>query len=95
MNATKVFQYGLVAFQVAVLLLFAVMSFTSNQPFDRTPITLEMFNPAGVESFSAFAAGISLSIFVFWGWDVTLTMNEETTDPKKVPGRGAGRGLFC
>ncbi|TAP28246.1 MULTISPECIES: APC family permease [Micrococcaceae] len=89
MNATKVFQYGLVAFQVAVLLLFAVMSFTSNQPFDRTPITLEMFNPAGVESFSAFAAGISLSIFVFWGWDVTLTMNEETTDPKKVPGRGA------
>ncbi|WP_159612524.1 APC family permease [Glutamicibacter sp. JC586] len=89
MNATKVFQYGLVAFQIAVLLLFAIMSFTSNQPFDRTPITLEMFNPAGVESFSAFAAGISLSIFVFWGWDVTLTMNEETTDPKKVPGRGA------
>lgn len=89
LNATKVFQYGLVGFQVAVLLLFAVMSFTSNQPFDKTPITLEMFNPAGVESFSAFAAGISLSIFVFWGWDVTLTMNEETTDPKKVPGRGA------
>jgi len=89
LNATKAFQYGLVAFQVAVLLLFAVMAFTSNQPFDQTPISLQMFNPAGVESFSAFAAGISLSIFVFWGWDVTLTMNEETTDPKKVPGRGA------
>lgn len=89
MNATKVFQYLLVGFQVGVLLLFAIMAFTSNQPFDQTPINLEMFNPAGVESFSAFAAGISLSIFVFWGWDVTLTMNEETTDPKKVPGRGA------
>lgn len=89
MNATKVFQYVLVGFQIAVLLLFAIMAFTSNQPFDRTPITLEMFNPVNVESFGAFAAGISLSIFVFWGWDVTLTMNEETTDPKKVPGRGA------
>ena len=89
LNATKAFQYGLVGFQIGVLLLFAIMAFTSDQPFDKTPITLEMFNPAGVESFSAFAAGISLSIFVFWGWDVTLTMNEETTDPKKVPGRGA------
>ncbi|WP_374700292.1 APC family permease [Arthrobacter sp. JCM 19049] len=59
------------------------------EPFDRTPITLEMFNPAAVESFTAFAAGVSLSIFIFWGWDVTLTMNEETTDPEKVPGRAA------
>ena len=42
-----------------------------------------------VESFSAFAAGISLSIFIFWGWDVTLTMNEETKDPEKTPGRAA------
>lgn len=89
MNATKVFQYVLVGFQVVVLLLFAVMAFTSDTPYDPTPITLDMFNPMGVESFTAFAAGISLSIFVFWGWDVTLTMNEETTDPNKVPGRGA------
>jgi len=89
MNATKVFQYVLVGFQVAVLLLFAVMALTSSHPNDPTPITWQMFNPAGIDTFSAFAAGISLSIFVFWGWDVTLTMNEETTDPKKVPGRGA------
>lgn len=89
LNATKAFQYVLVGFQVAVLLLFAIMCFTNPQPFDRTPITLEMFNPAAVESFTAFAAGVSLSIFIFWGWDVTLTMNEETTDPEKVPGRAA------
>ncbi|MCW4465693.1 APC family permease [Glutamicibacter sp. MNS18] len=89
LNATKSFQYLLVGFQVAVLLLFAVLCFTNPEPFDRTPITLEMFNPAAVESFTAFAAGISLSIFIFWGWDVTLTMNEETTDPAKVPGRAA------
>ena len=34
-------------------------------------------------------AGLSLSIFIFWGWDVTLTMNEETKDPEKTPGRAA------
>ncbi|UYQ76967.1 APC family permease [Glutamicibacter sp. JL.03c] len=89
MNATKIFQYVLVGFQVGVLLLFSIMAFTSSTPYDPTPITWEMFNPAGVETFTSFAAGISLSIFVFWGWDVTLTMNEETTDPNKVPGRGS------
>jgi amino acid transporter len=34
-------------------------------------------------------AGLSLSIFIFWGWDVTLTMNEETKNPEKTPGRAA------
>ena len=26
---------------------------------------------------------------MFWGWDVTLTMNEETKNPEKTPGRAA------
>jgi amino acid transporter len=42
-----------------------------------------------VDSFSSFAAGVSLSIFIYWGWDVTLTMNEETRNPEKTPGRAA------
>jgi len=32
---------------------------------------------------------VSLSIFIYWGWDVTLTMNEETKDPERTPGRAA------
>ena len=65
------------------------MHVANGTAFDATPISLEWFNPFGVESFSAFAAGVSLSIFIFWGWDVTLTMNEETKDPDKIPGRAA------
>ncbi|MFX5578987.1 hypothetical protein ABTD84_21260, partial [Acinetobacter baumannii] len=56
---------------------------------DPTPFDWSWFNPFAVSSFSAFAAGVSLSIFIFWGWDVTLTMNEETQDPERTPGRAA------
>ena len=58
-------------------------------PSTPPPIQVDWFNPFAVESFSAFAAGLSLSIFIYWGWDVTLTMNEETKDPEKTPGRAA------
>ena len=57
--------------------------------FDATTISPDWFNPFAVGSFSAFAAGVSLSIFIYWGWDVTLTMNEETRNPEKTPGRAA------
>ncbi|GAA3531713.1 amino acid transporter [Aeromicrobium flavum] len=92
MEATKSFQYVLVTFQLVVLTWFAVSAFfhvNNGTAFDATPVSLDWFNPLEVSSFSAFAAGISLSIFIFWGWDVTLTMNEETTNPEKVPGRAA------
>lgn len=44
-----------------------------------------------MESFSTFAADVSLSNFIYWGWDwdVTLTMNEESKDLKKTPGSAA------
>ncbi|MGO1318805.1 MAG: APC family permease [Galactobacter sp.] len=91
-QTTMVIQYVLVAFQVLVLLWFTIAAFVkfkTGDAFDPTTPSLEWFNPLGVENFSTFTAGVSLSIFIFWGWDVVLTMNEETKDPAKTPGRGA------
>jgi len=92
MQTTQKLQYVLVTFQIAVLVLFAVVAIVqavSGGGFDPQPFDLEWFNPFAVSSFGAFAAGLSLSIFIFWGWDVTLTMNEETKDPERTPGRAA------
>jgi amino acid transporter len=92
METTKTFQYVLVGFQLLVLGWFAVAAFShvaNGTAFDATAISPEWFNPFAVGSFSAFAAGVSLSIFIYWGWDVTLTMNEETRNPEKTPGRAA------
>ncbi|RNE66746.1 APC family permease [Cryobacterium tepidiphilum] len=90
METTKTFQYILVGFQLLVLGWFAVAAFShvaNGTAFDATAISADWFNPFAVGSFTAFAAGVSLSIFIYWGWDVTLTMNEETKNPEKTPGR--------
>ncbi|QPK78761.1 APC family permease [Corynebacterium lizhenjunii] len=92
MDSTQGLQYFLVAIQIGAIVLFdavAIHHAYHHGGFDFTPIELDWFNPAGIGGFSLIAAGISLSIFMFWGWDVTLTMNEETKDPEKTPGRAA------
>ncbi|MDH6223315.1 APC family permease [Streptomyces sp. MJP52] len=92
LEATKAVQYVLVTFQVGVLIWFSVAAFGhvgDGTAFDAAAISAEWFNPFAVDSFSSFAAGISLSVFIYWGWDVVLTINEETKGSATTPGRAA------
>lgn len=88
-STTAHVQYVLVAFQMSVLLFFAVAAITGAA---GTPGSLsfswDWFSLEGL-TMSAFVAGLSGSIFAFWGWDSALTANEETTDSEKTPGRAA------
>lgn len=94
---TQKLQYLLVGFQLLVLVAFAIAALVQAQSgsgFDPTPISWDWFNPAEIGDFSLFAAGMSLSIFMFWGWDAVLTMNEETKNPSKTPGRASTLTIF-
>ncbi|WP_323148411.1 APC family permease [Pseudomonas oryzihabitans] len=86
---TMSIQYGLVALQLLVLVGFSLAAFNAAPQVAPVVFHPEWFNPFNVESFSAFAAGLSLSIFIFWGWDVCLTVSEESVGSQKVPGRAA------
>ncbi|MEU1781096.1 APC family permease [Streptomyces abikoensis] len=92
MTATKGVQYALVGLQLAVLALFVAMAFTKARS-GGLPGSLDFswtwLNPFEVASFGAFTAGLSLSIFLFWGWDACLTVNEETQGSEKTPGRAS------
>jgi amino acid transporter len=44
--------------------------------------------PTGLD-FSSFIEGVLLCLFIYWGWDAILAINEETKDPEKTPGRAA------
>lgn len=44
--------------------------------------------PGGLDQ-SQIAAAVILCIFIYWGWDACLAVNEETRDPEKTPGRAA------
>ncbi|HCG56758.1 MULTISPECIES: APC family permease [Brevibacterium] len=91
-EATQKIQVWLVAFQVLALGWFVIAAFvhvSNGTAFDPTPVELGWFNPAAAGDFSTVAAAVSLSIFLFWGWDTVITMNEEAKDPEKTPGRAA------
>ncbi len=38
---------------------------------------------------SAFISGLILMLFIYWGWDTAVSVNEETKDKAKTPGRAA------
>jgi amino acid transporter len=63
---------------------------TTIQAFD-----LEWFNPAGAFADpGAVVHGILLALFIYWGWDTCLAVNEETENPSTTPGRGAVISAF-
>jgi amino acid transporter len=91
-TTTERVQFVLVGFQMVVLVVFAVVAVVKSGAADTgIPFTLDWFSPAGL-TMSAFIAGLSGSIFAFWGWDTSLTVNEESKDSDKTPGRAA---LLC
>ncbi|MET7272689.1 MULTISPECIES: APC family permease [Streptomyces] len=92
MTATKGLQYTLVALQLVVLAVFVIMAFTKagGAGFPTSAhFSWSWLNPFAVQSFAAFTAGLSLSIFMYWGWDACLTANEETSGSSRTPGRAA------
>ena len=92
MTATKGIQYTLVGLQLLVLAIFVVMAFqkAGSGTFDTgLDFSWSWMNPFAVQSFAAFTAGLSLSIFMYWGWDACMTTNEETVGSARTPGRAA------
>jgi amino acid transporter len=92
MTATKGLQYTLVGLQLVVLAVFVIMAFTKagSAGFPTSAhFSWSWLNPFAVQSFAAFTAGLSLSIFMYWGWDACLTANEETSGSSSTPGRAA------
>ena len=94
-TTTEKVQFVLVFFQLGVLILFSVMAFAkAGGPDDPEGLAFswDWFNPFTGLTLTAFIAGLSASIFSFWGWDSALTVNEESKDAEKTPGRAA---LLC
>jgi amino acid transporter len=86
-------QKGLLAIEAGMLVVFAVVALTKVATGNAGPTHIDpswsWFNPFNIPSVSAFVAGLILMIFIYWGWDTAVTVNEETKDPAKTPGRAA------
>ena len=88
-TTTERVQYVLVGFQLLILLTFSVVAIARSSSMPTgTSFSWDWFSPSGL-TLSAFIAGLSGSIFAFWGWDTCLTVNEESKGSDKTPGRAA------
>ncbi len=87
------FQKALLGIELTMLLVLSVVALikvgTGNAPIGHLAPTWSWFNPFDVPSASAFINGVLLMLFIYWGWDTTVSVNEETADPATVPGRAA------
>ena len=80
---------GIQYLALALFVIFAFGSAANGTSPDAVPVSIEWFNPFGFTSFDGFTEAILLSLFIYWGWDTCLALNEETKDPKRIPGRAA------
>jgi amino acid transporter len=86
-------QFFLLGAEILTLALFAVVAlfkvYTGNAGPDAITPELSWLNPFAVGSFSALDAGVILAVFIYWGWDTTVAVNEESQDANHTPGVAA------
>jgi amino acid transporter len=80
---------GIQYLALALFVIFAFSAAANGSSPEAVPVSIEWFNPLGFTSFDGFTEAILLSLFIYWGWDTCLALNEETKDPKRIPGRAA------
>jgi amino acid transporter len=83
----------LLTVEIAALVLFAVVALvkvgTGHAPPTHVAPSWDWFNPFSGPSFSKIVGGLLLMLFIYWGWDTSVAINEETKDRTRNPGLGA------
>jgi len=85
-------QRWLLGAEIATLAAFSVVAL-AKVAFTDVPteagISLGWLNPFNISSFNAMIDGVLLGIFIYWGWDSGVAVNEESQDSHTGPGRAA------
>ncbi len=85
------FQRILLTIEIIMLLVLAVTALVKTEvshPAGSVSPSFSWLVPTHL-SLSAFITGIILMLFIYWGWDTAVSINEETKDKAKTPGRAA------
>jgi amino acid transporter len=80
---------GIQYLALAVFVIAALTQFFTGTAPNPTPFDWEWMNPLAFTDWGGFTEAILLALFIYWGWDTCLALNEETKDPKRIPGMAA------
>jgi amino acid transporter len=86
------FQKALLGIELTMLMVLAVVALVKvgngSAPAGHLAPAWSWFNPFK-GSFSSFVDGLTLMLFIYWGWDTSVSVNEETANKHVFPGRAA------
>ena len=86
-------QYVLLSIEVIILIMFAVFALVRVYSGTAESYSLipqwDWFNPFTLDFGGVLAPALLTGIFIYWGWDSAVSINEETSNPAKTPGRAA------
>jgi amino acid transporter len=86
-------QHLLLGAELIILVVFATIALV--QVFGSAPTAgvhapaWAWLNPFHAGGFDKFSEAMVLAVFLYWGWDSCLSVNEETRDPHTAPGNAA------
>jgi amino acid transporter len=84
-------QQLLLSFEVVMLVIFSVVALVdvyTGSPSHSIQPQASWFNPFAMP-FHDLIVALLLGIFIYWGWDSGVTVNEESEDSNEGPGRAA------
>jgi len=85
-------QYILLGIELVILVAFAGTAlfkvYTNNATPESLHPSLSWLWPSDL-SLSAIVTATLIAVFIYWGWDTAVSVNEETADPTRTPGRAA------
>src|SRR3954451_22309814 len=90
LEVSKRLQYVLLSIELVTLVAFAAFAlvhvYNGTAPEGSLHPSWSWFWPSGLD-WSSVTEAVLLAIFIYWGWDTAVTINEESDHPETTPGR--------
>ena len=84
------FQKALLSIELVMLAVLSVTALVKvangSAPAGHLTPHWSWLNPFNVPTFSSFVGGVIFMVFIYWGWDSAVSVNEETKDKSRIPG---------
>ena len=83
-------QYGLLAIELIMLVILSVTAlakvYAGSAGPQADPPGRSRGSTRSTSRFAALTSGMLIAIFIYWGWDTAVSVNEETRDKSRAPG---------